>query len=158
MANLLSCTNAVPDIESLSLKDTLIQNPSSIYSSITGTSSIINDGSSSSVITITLKNSDQKPVVNEIPTFNATDTENTNVYGKCSATDNNGVALCTLTSTKAEVKSLTMIKPLNLQGDSIEFIAGASYSTKFRQKPANGRAFYQITEPIFIDIYHRCLW
>ena len=81
LANLLSCTNAVPDIEFLSLKDTLSLIPSSTYSSITGTSSIIANGSNSSVITITLKNSDQKPVVGEVPTFSATDTENTNVYG-----------------------------------------------------------------------------
>lgn len=94
-------------------------------SSITGTSNIVADGTAASTVTITLKDSLNNPLIGQIPTFSATDSGNNNVYGTCSATDASGVSTCSLTSLKAEQKSLSILTPIVKVDGNVTFMAGA---------------------------------
>ncbi len=98
---------------------------SAIHSSITGNSNIIADGVSVSIITITLKDASNVAVVGTTPTFTATNTSNGNTYGACSATNSSGVSTCSFSSTRAETKTLSISSPLNMNGGSVNFIAGS---------------------------------
>jgi adhesin/invasin len=102
---------------------------SGTYSSITGTANVIANGSATSTITITLKDSANQPIIGVVPTFDATNTGNTNIYGPCSATTSLGVSTCSLTSTKAESKTLQITSPLSKSGSAITFIAGTPSGT-----------------------------
>jgi adhesin/invasin len=90
--------------------------PAVAYSDITGTSPVSADGVSVSFITISLADAFSNPVAGVTPIFNATDTDSTNAYGACSATDVSGISLCTLSSTKAEEKTLQMTSPIGVTG------------------------------------------
>jgi adhesin/invasin len=87
-------------------------------SDITGTSPVSADGISVSFITISLADNYNNPVVGVTPIFNATDTNSTNAYGACSATNSSGSAACTLSSTRAEVKTLQLTSPIGVTGSS----------------------------------------
>lgn len=124
--------------------------PDSTYSSITGTSQISADGSTASTITITLKDSFSNPLPGVTPTFSATNTNSTNSYGTCSATNLSGISTCTLTSTYAETKILSLVSPIAMTGGSVVFvIAGISgpNSTLSATTPqtANGVAVSTVT-------------
>jgi hypothetical protein len=83
-------------------------NPSTI--SATGPTTV----GSASVVTITLLDDDSVPITGVVPTFtssNAADTE-----GVCNASDGAGVSTCTLDSTVAELKTLTIATPLAAAG------------------------------------------
>ncbi len=97
-----------------------------LNSTITGTTSITADGSATSTVTITLKDSGNNPVSGETPTFTATDTNATNAYGACSATNASGVSTCTLTSLKAELKTLSIATPVIKVDGNVTFVAGAA--------------------------------
>src|SRR6185369_1824115 len=83
------------------------------------------DGLAVSTVTITLKDANNNAAPGVTPTFTATDTGSTNVYGACSATDASGVSTCTLKSTKAEVKTLSIATPVGKSGGTVTFTAGA---------------------------------
>jgi Bacterial Ig-like domain (group 1)/Invasin, domain 3 len=91
-------------------------------STITGTTSIVANGTSTSTITITLRNISNSPVAGITPTFTASGTNNT--IGTCSASNSSGISTCTLASTKAELKNLSISSPVIKTGDSVDFIAG----------------------------------
>lgn len=93
-------------------------------SSITGSSPVIANGSATSTVTITLRDANNNPVSGTAPTFSATDTGSTNVYGSCNTTDVTGAATCTLTSLKAEVKTLSIVTPVAKVDGSVTFVAG----------------------------------
>ena len=95
-------------------------------SSITGTSPVVADGSATSTVTITLKDASNNPVIGATPTFTATDTSAGNTYGSCSATDSSGISTCTLSSTTAEVKTLSIATPVVKAGGSVTFTAGVA--------------------------------
>jgi adhesin/invasin len=101
----------------------------SATSSITGTSSITANGTSTSTVTITLLDANSNPVTGSTPTFSATDTGSTNVYGACTVGDALGVSTCTLASTKAETKTLSIATPVVKAGGSVTFVAGAASAT-----------------------------
>src|SRR5207237_677805 len=63
-------------------------------------------------------------VAGTTPTFAVTGTNNT--LGACSATDATGVSTCTLSSTKAEVKTLSIATPVSVAGGTVTFQAGAA--------------------------------
>src|SRR5206468_2400636 len=81
-------------------------------STITGTSPVVANGVATSTVSSTLKAIFDNPVSGVTPTFAATDTGSTNVYGACAATNASGVSTCTLASTKAEVKTLSIATPV----------------------------------------------
>lgn len=92
--------------------------PAVAYSDITGTSPVSADGVSVSFITISLSDAFSNPIIGVTPIFNATDTNSTNAYGACSVTDGTGDSFCTLSSTKAEVKTLQLTSPIGVTGSS----------------------------------------
>ncbi len=98
-------------------------------SSITGTGPVLANGTATSTITITLKDSSNNPVTGQTPTFSATDTGTSNTYGTCSATNASGVSTCTLTSTTAEVKTLNLLTPIVKIGTTVTFSAGSPDAT-----------------------------
>src|SRR5438132_14136982 len=59
------------------------------------------------------------------------DTGSTNVYGACAATNASGVSTCTLASTKAEVKTLSIATPVVKSGGTVTFTAGAAAAANF---------------------------
>src|SRR5690606_7913713 len=101
--------------------------PDAAHSSIAGTGPVTADGASTSTITITLKNASQAPIAGLTPAFSATDTGGVNVYSACSATNVSGISTCTLTSTRAEAKTLSLTSPLSLAGGTVVFSPGAPH-------------------------------
>lgn len=95
---------------------------SEAYSTIIGVGTIVANGTSSAIITITLKTAGNVPVENVVPTFSATDTNTTNIYGDCSSSNANGVSICTLASVKPETKQLLLTYPVTVTGNSVTFI------------------------------------
>ena len=99
--------------------------PSATNSTIAGTSPIIADGGTGSVVTIILKNSSNAAVAGVIPYFTATDTSGGNTYGACSVSDASGVSTCSLMSSVVESKTLT-ISGLGKTGGPVVFTAPAA--------------------------------
>ena len=92
---------------------------SSANSAINGTGPIKADGISTSVITIVLKDDYGNSLVGTTPTFLASGSSN--LYDACSATDSSGIATCTLRSTSAGSKALSITSPSYLAGGSVTF-------------------------------------
>jgi adhesin/invasin len=93
---------------------------------ISGTSSIVANAVATSTVTITLLDLNNNPVSGQVPTFNATNTGTTNIYGDCSSSNASGISTCTLASKKAEVKTLAITAPVTKTGTTTTFIAGAA--------------------------------
>jgi adhesin/invasin len=100
--------------------------PDAAHSTIVGTGPVVADGSASSVITITLHDVNDVPVQGLTPTFSATDTGGTNTYQACSSTNGSGVSTCTMKSTHAEIKTLSIQTPIVKVGGTVVFNAGAA--------------------------------
>lgn len=94
-------------------------------STIVGTTATA-DGVDTSIITVTLKDTNNLAVVGLTPVFSATDSNSTNIYANCSETTLTGVATCAMLSTKAETKTLSLTMPLLMSGGTAEFLAGAA--------------------------------
>lgn len=86
------------------------------------------DGSNSITLKITLRSADGIPVTGVTPRFEATNTNSKNVYSPCPPTDKEGVSLCTLASTKAEAKDISLSFPVSKSGPRVEFVAGPADS------------------------------
>jgi hypothetical protein len=100
--------------------------PDPAFSNITGSGAVVADGVATSTITITLHDSSDAAVGGVTPTFQASNTNGTNVYGACSASDaSTGISTCTLASKVAETKLLTITSPITDTGGSVLFVAGA---------------------------------
>jgi hypothetical protein len=56
-----------------------------------------------------------------VPTFTATNTGTLNIYGVCSSSSAAGVSTCTLKSTKAETKTLSLATPIAMTGGTVVF-------------------------------------
>lgn len=115
-------------------------NVSSTRSSITGNGPTVANGTSSSTISITLKDSSNNPVPGVVPTFSATNTGNTNVYGACTSSNASGVSMCSLKSTKAEVKTLSLLTPTTKTGGTVTFTNGPATNLVFTTQPTGGVA------------------
>ncbi len=102
--------------------------PSIADSSIQGTGPVIADGSSLLEVRILLKDGSGNPVPGVTPTFDATDTGGSNLYGDCSVTDETGNSTCTLASTKAESKTLRLLSPIEKSGSLVAFKNGPAAS------------------------------
>lgn len=92
-------------------------------SSISATDTIA-DGSSTSSVSISLKDTGNNPVFGATPTFLATDSNASNLYGPCSSSDASGNSTCTMTSTKAEVKTFSITSPTSLSDGNATFSPG----------------------------------
>jgi adhesin/invasin len=87
-------------------------------STISGTGPVNNDGSSTSTVTITLRDASSNPVPNMYAAITATDTGSTNVYSDCGLSNASGIATCTLSSKVAESKTLSLLTPVNISSAS----------------------------------------
>ncbi|PIU00301.1 MAG: hypothetical protein COT74_05055 [Bdellovibrionales bacterium CG10_big_fil_rev_8_21_14_0_10_45_34] len=108
----------------------------SANSTIAGTTPVVANGTSTSTITITLLNSSLCSIQGITPTFGATDTGSANAYAACSASNSAGVSTCTMTSTKAESKTLSITGPLAKSGGTVIFTHGAASAVLFAQQPS----------------------
>jgi len=114
--------------------------PNAATSTITGTTSITADGVSNSQVSITIRNPIGIPLSGFTPTFTATDTGGSNNYGICSATNAAGLSNCTLNSTFAETKTLTITSPVTKSDGSVAFVAGPAVAgnSSFIPSPSTG--------------------
>src|SRR5207245_2868198 len=119
-------------------------------STITGTSPVVANGVATSAVTITLKDALSNPGSGVAPGFSATDTGSTNVYGACSATNASGASTCTLASTKAEIKTLSIATPVLKTGGTVTFTAGAVATLTFVQQPTDTAAGAAITPAVTV--------
>lgn len=149
-----SCNDAaVVKINSVSNNPPPITIDDASHSTITGTTNIVANGVSTSVITITIKDSNENPQEGIVPTFTATGSGNN--YSTCSASDAAGVSLCTLSSTVAETKTLTLevsnTTPATvITGDTVTFVApiiSSAYSSIVASGPvlANNNSLSTVT-------------
>ncbi|MES2528635.1 MAG: Ig-like domain-containing protein [Bdellovibrionota bacterium] len=139
-AGVSTCTlsSTVAEVKTLSIATPFIKagsnvtftpgGPSVANSSITGTTPVVADGTTTSTITITIKDASNNPISGTTPTFSATDTGSVNVYGVCSATNASGISTCTLSSTKAEVKTLSLTSPVSKAGSNVTFIPDSPFA------------------------------
>jgi hypothetical protein len=110
--------------------------PDASKSSITAlNNNIVADGVSQGTILINLKSASNEAAAGYIPLFTATDSNSGNTYATCSAADFSGNSICTMTSTKAESKILSITAPLIKAGASITFIHGTPAKIFFAQQP-----------------------
>lgn len=130
LASLVSSCRDVGNGEDAPISTEITTNAVPENSQISGTSSIVADGVSTSVITISLRDSKNVPIVNVVPSFSATDSGSDNIYGSCSSTDSNGISVCSLASTKAEAKTLSITSPVIKSGGAVTFVAGPVSSSK----------------------------
>lgn len=112
---LSSCNNVQLGVGSI--------NQSQIYSSGPTTA----DGVAIATIRIRLMDSSGEVLTGVTPTFEATDTGSTNTYGSCSVTNFSGESTCTLSSRKAELKTLHITSPISKSGGSVVFVSGAPH-------------------------------
>ncbi|MBL6991176.1 MAG: hypothetical protein ISR65_15435 [Bacteriovoracaceae bacterium] len=97
-------------------------------SGIVGTNTVAN-GSNPSQITITLIDTLGNPMFGTVPTFIATDTGHTNIYGDCTPADTQGISHCLLKSTKAEEKTISLKTPAVMTGNTVTFEPGPVATT-----------------------------
>src|SRR5438132_13875668 len=79
------------------------------------------------------------------------DTGSTNVYGACAATNASGVSTCTLASTKAEVKTLSIATPVVKSGGTVTFTPGAAATLTSVVQRTNTTAGARITVTVRSD-------
>lgn len=113
--------------------------PSAVTSSIAyGGAAVVADGVSTGTVVITLRDASSMAVSGVIPTFSATDTGATNIYGACSSTDSLGQSNCTIKSTVAENKTLSIQTPVVKAGGNISFKNGPAHHLVYITQPAGG--------------------
>jgi hypothetical protein len=124
--------------------------PSAAQSTITGTGPVPAEGKSQSTITITIRNSSGVGIAGFYPTFSATDTGGTNIYGLCTQTNAGGVSLCTLRSKAAELKTLQLLTPVVKTGGTASFTSVTPIiSLEYTTPPAAGTTDDELTtQPI----------
>jgi hypothetical protein len=123
-----------------------------IYSSIAGTDNIVADGVSTATITIHLADDSGNPASGLTPSFTATDTNSTNVYGACSLSNYNGDSFCILKSTKAEIKILAITAPINKSGPSVNFVNGPATKLAFSQQPVSAAVSVALSPQPIVEI------
>jgi hypothetical protein len=155
-----SLTSTVAEVKTLSITSpvsrlggTVTFNPgvpASAHSTITGTTPVVANDTDTSTITITIKDAFSNPISGQTPTFSATNTGNGNTYGACGVTNTSGVSTCTLKSTKAEIKTLTITSPVTKADGTVTFNAGAAVAANSNIRgsgptPADGTSTSTIT-------------
>lgn len=94
--------------------------PSSDHSSITGEAGVVADGQEEALITIELRDEYENPVAGITPQFSASGEGND--YGACTETNADGISTCTMTSTEPGEKTLQILSPVEVVGDTIKFL------------------------------------
>lgn len=98
-----------------------IPSPDDQHSTITGQSGVLADGQTPSTIEITLRDGSDDPLTNITPRFSASG--DGNELFPCTPSNQDGVAHCAMTSIVGQQKELSVTSPLDIVGDTIEFVA-----------------------------------
>jgi hypothetical protein len=98
------------------------------------------DGVTTTIVKITLNDPEVDLVPGLVPEFRATDTGGTNIYGKCSTSDDKGLSTCTLASRRAELKTLKLTSPVEFTGSTTTFRNGPATHLEFATQPGGGAA------------------
>lgn len=102
------------------------------------------DGTSALTVTITLLDAAGQPVASVTPQISVSGSSNT--ISPCSVSDAAGVSTCTVTSVRAETKSVALSFPFVKAGFDVNFTAGAATRLCFATQPSGavaGLAFAQ---------------
>jgi hypothetical protein len=70
-------------------------------------------------VTVTVLDANSNPISGVTPTYSMTGTLNT--LGACAATDAFGQSICSVTSTKAEAKTVSLLTPVAVSGNMVDF-------------------------------------
>lgn len=105
-------------------------------SSIVAPGPIVANGTDTLNVSIVLHDQNDAPMAKVTPVLSVTGTGNT--VGVCSETDGDGVSSCTVTSTKAEIKTINLSAPSPINGVDVEFVAGPAAKLGFSSQPADG--------------------
>lgn len=102
------------------------------------------DGTSALTVTITLLDAVGQPVASVTPQISVSGSNNT--ISSCSVSDAAGISTCTVTSVRAETKSVALSFPFVKAGFDVDFTAGAATRLCFGTQPSGavaGVAFAQ---------------
>lgn len=117
---------------------------------IFGSAGTIADGDEEATITIELFDVDGNGIGGIIPEFSASGEGN--IYKACSETNDNGAATCQMTSTVAEEKILEITEPVQVIGDTIEFLLPCDDSpSPFGGGEGNADNPYRICTPAHLN-------
>ena len=105
--------------------DVLATAPVSDHSWISGEDGVTANGEDEAEITIELFDADESPVAGLVPSFEASGEGND--YGDCSETDSDGIAYCTMTTTEPGDKTLEIVDPVSVVGETITFVSAACH-------------------------------
>lgn len=89
-------------------------------SAISGDNEVPADGQTEAEIVVELADEYANPVVGVTPEFEASGGGND--YGDCTETNTDGVAICSMTSTEPGDKTLEIVDPVEVVGETIEFV------------------------------------
>lgn len=107
-------------------------------STVEASDNIIANGTATSEIVITLKNSKGETVEGVPPRLTVSGTNNT--VSSCTVSDEEGISNCTVSSTKAEDKQITVNFPTTIEGPSVSFLPGPASRLGFLTEPGGGTA------------------
>ncbi len=102
--------------------------PDAANSRIRGSSPVVANGVAASTVEITINDASNTPVFGVTPTFSATGSNNIPPrpdLSSCSPTNGSGVSTCSLKSTTAEIKTLSIVTPVARLGGTVTFTPGA---------------------------------
>lgn len=123
--------------------------PRAEQSAISGQTGVIADGEDEATITIELFDESGNGVPGVIPEFSATG--DGNAYRGCSETDEDGVSICQMTSTVAEEKTLEITEPVQVTGETIEFLLPCDGATVFGGGEGTADDPYRICTPAHLN-------
>ncbi len=120
----LTATAELDDVETISANsdsfDVVSADAEADTSTIAGDEETLADGVDEAQITIELADAYGNPIVDVIPSFVASGDGND--YGDCTATDTDGLSICSMTSTAPGPKVLELTDPVSVVGEAIEFM------------------------------------
>ncbi|MFH1811648.1 MAG: Ig-like domain-containing protein [Pseudomonadota bacterium] len=105
-------------------------------SRVQGSSPVVADGQQASTVVVSLRDAHDNPVVGVQPVIDATGTA-VQVSQTCSATASDGTATCpaAVRSTVAETKRLRLTAPVDMDGDTVDFVNLPVPARGYTQRP-----------------------
>lgn len=144
--------------------------PSTTYSSVSATGPVAANGSSTSTITVILKDAYNNPCNSQTPSLSITNSYLNNQLSTCSATDTNGVSTCTLSSYTPETKSISLNSPISISNASSVVFSVPVYTGEnnptasvvigepdFTSNNSSTDAM-SLNHPTSLKVYNRKLW
>ncbi|MCE3009486.1 MAG: Ig-like domain-containing protein [Proteobacteria bacterium] len=107
-------------------------------SAVTASGPVAADGTTALSVSVELKDSAGLAVAGVVPKISVSGSNNT--IGTCTVSDASGLSTCSVTSTKAEAKTISMSYPVTLAGPNIVFTSGAASKICAQTQPGSGVA------------------